>query len=575
MDTAQSGGTVVSKPIRLWPGIALAALQLFLTYLLPLLSTEALIVSALGGVGCAVAVLLWWAFFSRIPHAERWGGLLLAALGLFAAWRLIHVSIATGAMGMLFPILAVPLMSLTLVAWAALFGRRSRGPRRAALAGAILLASGTWLLLKTGGFTGELDHDFMWRWTATPEERLVARGLDEPGGPAEKAAVLQEAEWPGFRGSLRDGVVRGVRIRTDWSVSPPVELWRRPIGPGWSSFAVAGGLAYTQEQRGEEEIVSCYNLMTGEPVWRHRDAARFWESNAGAGPRATPTLAGGRVYTLGATGIVNALDAADGTVIWSRNAAADTGQKLPGWGFSASPVVIGSVVVVATAGVPAAYDAATGEPRWIGPKDRSGYSSPHLATIAGVPQIVMMSGAGATGFSPADGAVLWEHGLPQGARIVQPAVTPGGDLLIAEGDRQAMHRLAVSGGDGGWAVRERWTSIGLKPYFNDFVIHKDHAYGFDGSILSCIDLEAGERKWKGGRYGNGQLVLLADQDLLVVLSEQGELVLVNAAPDQHAELARFPAITGKTWNHPVVVKDILLARNGEEMAAFRLPLEGS
>ena len=134
--------------------------------------------------------------------------------------------------------------------------------------------------------------------------------------------------------------------------------------------------------------------------------------------------------------------------------------------------------------------------------------------------------------------------------------------------------FSVARGPAGWTVEERWTSRGFKPYFNDFVVHEGHAYGFDGSILACIDIQDGQRKWKGGRYGNGQLVLLADQDLLLVLSESGELALVRAAPDQFAEVARFPGIEGKTWNHPVLVGDVLLARNGEEMAAFRLTLEG-
>ena len=157
-------------------------------------------------------------------------------------------------------------------------------------------------------------------------------------------------------------------------------------------------------------------------------------------------------------------------------------------------------------------------------------------------------------------------------RIVQPALTQAGDVLIGAGDGQGLRRVAVAHGADGWTAEERWTSAGLKPHFNDFVVHDGHVFGFDGSILACVDLEDGTRKWKGGRYGHGQLVVLPDQDLLLVLSEEGEVALVRAVPDQFTELARFPAIEGKTWNHPVLVGDTLLVRNGQEMAAFRLSL---
>ena len=403
--------------------------------------------------------------------------------------------------------------------------------------------------------------------------QLLVKG-DEPLAvapvPAAPVVAKTGADWPGFRGPQRDGVVRGVRIATNWSASPPVELWRRPIGPAWSSFAVHGDLLYTQEQRGNDEVVACYSVTSGKPVWKHRDAVRFWESNAGAGPRGTPTLNDGRVYTLGATGVLNALDAANGAVVWSRNAASDTGAKLPGWGFSSSPLVLDNLIVVATAGKLVAYDLATGEPRWYGPDGGSGYSSPQLFTIQGVPQIVLLSGTGATSVSPTDGKKLWEYPLPPSARIVQPGLTAEGDVLTHDGEGNEMRRIAVTQGPGGWTVAERWASFGLNPYFNDFVVHKGHAFGFAGSNLACIDLKDGERKWKGGRFGNGQLVLLPDQDLLLVLSEEGELALVAATPNQFTELARFPAIKGKTWNHPVLVGDVLLVRNGEEMAAFRL-----
>jgi outer membrane protein assembly factor BamB len=355
---------------------------------------------------------------------------------------------------------------------------------------------------------------------------------------------------------------------------PPVEMWRKPIGPGWSSFAVDGDLIYTQEQRGNDELVSCYRLSTGDVVWRHSDPVRFYESNGGAGPRATPSLHDGRVYTHGATGVVNALDARTGAVLWTRNAASDSSVEIPGWGVTSSPLVVHDLVVVAVSGRLVAYDAATGALRWLGPTGGSAYSSPHLIEMDGVPQILLPRGSRTISVSIADGTLLWEHstGTP-GVSIVQPARMPDGDLLIAAGDAmggQGIRRVAVTRDNSAWSVAERWTSRGLKPYFNDFVVHKGHAYGFDGSILASIDLSDGTRKWKGGRYGSGQMMLLPEQDLLLIVSEEGELALVAASPDKFTELARIPAINGKTWNHPVLVGEVLLVRNGEEMAAFRL-----
>ena len=294
-------------------------------------------------------------------------------------------------------------------------------------------------------------------------------------------------------------------------------------------------------------------MSTGQPVWRHREAARFWESNAGAGPRGTPTLSDdGRVYAFGGTGILNALDADTGKAIWSRNAASDLKATVPDWGFSSSPLVIDDVVVVGVAGQLAAYDRATGMQRWMGPVHGGSYASPHLMTLGGVAQILQGSGIGVTSVA-LDGTLLWEHQW-SGGTIVQPARMPEGDVLITVlgGTGGAgMRRIAVANTSGKWTTEERWTSNGLKPYFNDFVVHNGYAYGFDGSILAAVDLKDGARKWKGGRYGQGQLVLLPDQNLLLVLSEEGELALVSATPDQFTELARFRVLEGKTWNHPV------------------------
>jgi len=574
MAMAQINQSTPPKPLRLWPGVVLGLLLVVIRFVVPLVLPAANVFVVLGGLACGVAIILWWAFFSRARWFERLGAVLLMIVGLAATFRVVDVSIATGAMGMLFPILAVPAVALAFVTWAVASRRCSDRVRRATMVATILLACGFWTLVRTGGFTADFKNDLAWRWAKTPEERLLAQTNEASAAlPAIPAPTATGADWPGFRGPQRDGSVRGVQIKTDWSQSPPVELWRHPIGPGWSSFAVRGNLLFTQEQRGDEEIVACYNATTGQPVWKHRDPARFWESNGGAGPRGTPTLAKGRVYTFGATGILNALDAGTGAVVWSRNAASDTGAKLPQWGFSSSPLVLDEAVIVATAGQLASYDISTGNRRWLGSAGGAGYSSPQLLSIAGVAQIVLVSAAGVSSVAPVDGKLLWQHLWP-GYPIVQPGLTADGDVLISVSDRSGLRRLAVAQGPGGWTVQERWTSTGLKPYFNDFVVHKGHAFGFDGSLLSCIDLSDGKRQWKGGRYGQGQLILLPDQDLLLVLSEAGELALVAAVPDQFKELARFPAIKGKTWNHPVLAGDTLLVRNGEEMAAFRLSFAG-
>jgi outer membrane protein assembly factor BamB len=609
MSTTQIDAKPSRKPLRLWPGI-IAALVVLAAYVTPIFAPEQSGTAMLGAVAGALLIILWWLLFSRARWYERVGAIVVIAAAVFAQKYVVHASIAGGGMGMLSYLLAIPTLCVALVGWAWVSRSLAPRPRAVAVVVAAVLGCFPWMLIRTGGFTGTGKSEFHWRWTPTPEERLLAQA-DEPKplppvpsgvegpAPAEtakpapvatpentKAPVpaatrtepppppvkTRPAEWPGFRGPRRDDVIHGVQIATDWSASPPVQMWRRGVGPGWSSFAVSGDLFYTQEQRGPDEVVSCYRVSTGEPVWRHRDATRFWESNGGAGPRGTPTISNGRVYTLGATGILNVLDAWSGAVIWSRNVATDVHAKIPTWGISSSPLVVDDDVVVAAGAKLAAYDTTTGNPRWTRDSGGFSYSSPHLVTIEGVQQILFISGPGTISVAPATGQVLWKYAWDGGA-IIQPALTADGGVLvntISMNGGVGIRRLAVTRGAGKWTAEERWTSTGLKPYFNDFVVHKGHAYGFDGNILSCIDLADGARKWKGGRYGSGQLLLLADQDVLLVISEEGELALVKATPDQFTELARFPAIEGKTWNHPVVVRDVVLVRNDREMAAFRL-----
>ncbi|MDQ3071477.1 MAG: PQQ-like beta-propeller repeat protein [Acidobacteriota bacterium] len=600
------------KPLRLWPGVAAAVLLLLGRLVVPALFPDAGLYGLLASVIATVIIIVWWLFFSRAAWLERLGGIALMIAGIFAVHPFLDASIAGAGMGNLYYIYALQLAALVLPIWALATRRGSDGLRRATMVAAIAAACAFWILIRTDGVSSSLlGGDFRWRWTPTAEQKLLAQAPSEPVAvapapapdtapvtpaaavaadavalPAASAAatdadnaktaepVPSTAEWAGFRGASRDGVVHGVRIATDWTSAPPVAMWRRPVGPGWSSFSVRGDLFYTQEQRGDDEIVACYRVSTGEPVWMHKDTARFYESNGGAGPRATPTLSGGRVFSFGPTGILNALDARTGARAWSRNVATDLERGIPLWGFTSSPIVIDDAVIVAASGTLAAYDIASGKPRWTGPRQLGSYSSPHVATIDGVRQVLLLTGSGAAGILPADGTLLWESKFEGGTPIVQPALTANGHVLvnsISMTGGNGIKRLAVAKGGSGWTVEERWSSNGLKPYFNDFVVHNGHAFGFDGNILSSINLDDGRRNWKGGRYGNGQMVLLADQDLLLVLSEEGELVLVSAKPDKFAEVAKFPAIEGKTWNHPVVIGDILLVRNGQEMAAFRLP----
>jgi len=557
------------EKLRLTPGITIVILQLLSAWVVPRLFPGASSIGIMGGMALGLALMVWWAFFSKAPRFERWSAILIWIVALALASRFTHESIRTAGQGILFFAHAIPLSSLGFLVWVMTCRNLPVLSRRLTMAAVLLITCGAGILFRSEGIDGVAGLDIVWRWSETNEERFLSQTMDEQLGE-EIYALLPETEaaWPGFRGEDRNGVITGTKIATDWPVHPPVEIWRRLVGPGCSSFAVLGPNLYTQEQIGDEEAVSCYDLNTGSAIWKHTYEARFWDSHAGAGPRSTPTLHQERVYALGATGILSVVDALDGSLIWTVDAAADAGVELPGWGFASSPLVIDDAVIVAISGKLAAYDIHTGRPRWFGPEGGESYSSPHLFVIDGEKQVLLMNGKGVLGFRPSDGEVLWEHAT-DGAQIVQPARCANGDLLIDVGGAKGLQRISISKETGTWTIQERWKSTRLKPNFNDFVIHKGHAYGFEGPALACLDLEDGQRKWKAGRFG-GQILLLADQDLLILLTEKGDLALVEARPDKHIELARIPAIEGKTWNHPVLTGDVVLVRNTQEMAAYRL-----
>lgn len=563
---------IVRNHLVLLPGIILVILQWILRYLLPAIAPKAAAIGYLGGIACGLAIAVWWLFFSRAARIERWGAIILIIVVMTGTSLLLDKTISTANMGLMFLIFSIPGISLALVVWAVVTRNLSTAVRRTAMVIIIIISSGIWTLLRTNGMSGDGRQYLDWRWAETKEEILLAQ--DSNGAVlllSDIAAADTISEWPGFRGINRNGTIKGIKINTDWAASPPEEIWRKPVGPGCSSFSVKGDRLYTQEQLGENETVSCYSLTTGKTIWKHGDKARFEESHAGPGPRSTPALAGNHVYSMGATGILNVLDAGTGSVIWSRDASADAGIKVPSWGFASSPLVTGNKVIVALAGKMVAYDIITGDPVWFGTDGGSGYSSPQLFNLNGEEQVVFMSKQGSLSIEPGSGKKLWEYKWEIQDRILQPSHIEGNDLLLS-GENKSIRRVSVKKEAEGFKIEELWESSDYKVNFNDFIIHKGYAYAFDGPYLTCLDLKDGKRMWRGDRY-RGFMILLADQDLLLVLTEKGEVTLVSAVPEKFAELARIQALNAKTWSHPVLAGNILIVRNHEEMAAYRLDIE--
>jgi outer membrane protein assembly factor BamB len=568
----------LSASLRLWPAVALVAVFWALQVVVGRLELPYFYRFLYGMAAPALLVLLfnvWWWTRRRIRLAERLYGFLLVVGGL-AVTPLCHPSI--GLFGLLMTGLPVVLTAWTL--WMLLAKTASLPGERLGSVVVVLLAWAAFALVRIDGLDADLRADLRWRWSPSAEgmflaEKANATADGTPAAPvAAWAPTLTADDWPGFRGPNRDGVIRGTAVATDWGTNPPRLVWRHRVGPAWSSVIVVGDRLFTQEQRGEQEAVVCYDAATGKQLWVHEDPARFSEAVSGVGPRATPTFDGGRIYALGATGLLNCLDAATGKRYWSHDLTADAGAKVPMWGFSSSPLVVNGVVVVFgdAEGRDSllAYRADTGEPAWSVPPGAASYSSPQLATLAGRPQVLMLSDQGLTAVDPATGAVLWKHGaaMPGAPRTAQPHAVGETQLLVATltGPGVALVDVARSGDT--WEVTPRWETTDLKPEFPDLVVHQGHAYGFDLSVFCCLDLATGKRRWKGGRYGRGQVMLLPDQSLLLVLSEKGEAVLLAADPERHRELGRFQAVEGKTWNHPVICRGRLYVRNAEEMACY-------
>jgi outer membrane protein assembly factor BamB len=587
-DTSQPMNTnqpqaVLAQPVqppRVWPLLVLVGLFWAGYFLLNWLDVSMFTVFLGRLAGCVLLLLLFtvlWFFNRRISWGDRLLGFSVALVGGIVA------ALLSGERANLIAwvLLSLPFVFTAWAVWMLAARWASARTRRLGLLAVLFVTWGIFTLLRTEGLRGNGEMVLHWRWTPTAEqlylEELAQRQTAGPVRSEATQLTLHPGDWPGFRGPDREGAVHGITIKTGWDKTPPHLLWRQRIGPAWSSVAIVGGRLFTQEQRDQEEAVVCLDAATGRQVWVHTDPARFYDGQALVGPRASPTFADGRIYTLGATGILNCLDAATGARQWSHDIATDASSKLPIWGFSSSPLVAEGLVIVFAGGEGdkglLAYRADSGQLAWTAAAGQMSYSSPQLAELDGQKQVLFLGDRGLTAFAPTTGAVLWNYsgeqalGLP---RCTQPQLVGKSQILIGSEPDRGTVLLDVSRKGKSWSIAPRWTSGRLKPSFNDFVVHDNAIYGFDGEFFCCLDLKSGKRRWKDGRYGHGQVLLLADQPLLLVTTEDGEVVLVAADPAKHRELGRIQAIKGKTWNHPVIAHGRLYVRNAEEIACYQL-----
>jgi outer membrane protein assembly factor BamB len=406
---------------------------------------------------------------------------------------------------------------------------------------------------------------------------VAANGQDANHTAAPAAAATSPSArnyWTNFRGPNRDGRYEERAVRVNWPAGGLQPMWKQPVGGGFSSFVVADGAAFTIEQRRAQEVVAAYNVETGRELWTHGWNAEFSPDNTGDGPRSTPTWDAGRLYALGAEGELRALDAKTGKLLWQKNILADNGATNLTWGMAASPLVVDDKVLVMAGGANGkgivAYNKMTGARVWSALSDRASYTSPMLVTLAGKRQVLVVTSNRIAGLDPASGAVLWSHpwDVSMGINVSQPLIVGANRFFISAGYGKGATLVELQGSGRSFTTKTMWENINLKTKFNSPVVHNGHVYGLDEGILTCLDLSTGERRWKGGRYGYGQVLLASNH--LIVTTDAGEIVLVKADPAGYAEVAKFSALTGKTWNVPALANGRLLVRNGSQMAAYNL-----
>jgi outer membrane protein assembly factor BamB len=518
----------------------------------------------------------WWLSNRYLLWRDRLLGVGLLVLGTAVAMALAEPS--TRAVVVLS---GLPRLFTAWVIWLMIAHNLSRNVQRLGLCAATVLVLGYFTLVRWDGLDGAQRAKLSWRWQPTSEQlfltsatkaatptRSVSDGIDQQA--AAKPWVLQPGDWPDFRSDHRNGGLPDIEVAGNWSKEPPSLVWRRRVGPAWSSMIVVDGHVVTQEQRGLAEAVVCYDAATGNEIWAHTDADRFEEPLSGPGPRSTPAFADGKIVAIGGRGRLNCLEAATAKLLWTQEGAVAVGQ----WGLATSPLIVDDLVVVFAGGKSdkslMSYRAANGELAWARAAGETSYSSPQLVTLGGERQILIDDTLGLHSVAVESGELLWEH-LSQGGGaepMLQPHPLSDRELLVTWGSGIARLRIERYGDR--WHVSKLWETTALKPGFNDFLIHEGHIFGLDDGILCCLDAATGQRLWKKGRFGHGQLLLFASPPRLVVVSEAGEVALVAANLKQYEELGRFKAIDGKTWNHPIIASGCLFIRNAEEMACYKI-----
>jgi outer membrane protein assembly factor BamB len=390
---------------------------------------------------------------------------------------------------------------------------------------------------------------------------LVALGL---------ALVCFGADWPQFRGPLGSGISLETGINKDWAHRLPTELWRVPLtDEGYGGPAVADGRVFTMDHQGAEDIVRALDLATGQEIWRFAypdaDAPNYGFT------RSTPTIAGGKVYTVSRLGKVHCLDAQTGVVVWSRDLVGDLGGLRPEWDYAASPVLDGQALIVCPGGpngTVATLDRDTGETIWQGGGDDvPGYATPVVAEIQGVKQYVVFTGVSLIGLDAGSGQLLWRH--PWETSYQVNAATPlveGDRVFITSNYRRGCAMLQITPA----GPQVLWENTELQAHFNSPVGFGGHIYGTtDPGDLVCLDPNTGAALWRQPGFEKGGLCLV-DGVLIVLDGRGGDCVMVSATPDGYRELGRFRPLGGQSWVAPIVADGKLIVRNNQTLACFDL-----